>query len=234
MRLVRIEQVLGRVSIVAGWKLEDDLEYEVIDLKSGALLRECPLGAGATFLLSASSPPAAVDGVVYSAEIHAGRFPHLREGGVEGRQIGCLLAADKVATPAPFSVLRWAPLLGHPRWRRPCVPDRDEKAQDGGVPSARPGQRPLVRAGEGWAERAVYSLRPWDAVALWQTPESAMFGGELGRLGDLMGEVVEHDEKLLGVVLNERGRVRFVEEAYWSKWKRNLPNWARAEAGASA
>ena len=104
---------------------------------------------------------------------------------------------------------------------------RDEREDDHPTADTLVHGHPLVRAGDGWAERAVYSLRPWDAVAFWQTPESATFGGEMGRVGDAVGVFPAVPAHLLGVVLNERGLVRFIDADYWPKWERNLPSWAR-------
>ena len=233
MRLVRVKKVLGRVSIVAGWPVDPDLDYEVID-EDGQLVRECGLGASTSFPHLAASPPDVTEGVVYSANLHGGRRPRMCAGGVDGKAVAALLAADEIATPAPFSVLKWRPHLGYPKWRKPCVPMRDEREDDAPTADTLVHGHPLVRVGDGWAERAVYSLRPWDAVALWQTPESATFGGEMGRVGDAVGVFPDVQEQMLGVVLNERGRVRFIEAGYWAKWKQNLPPWAQAEVGTSA
>ena len=230
MRLVRVKKVLGRVSIVAGWPIVDDAEYEVID-EDGRLVRECGLGASASFPHSAASPPAVTEGVVYSANLHGGRRPRMVSGGVDGKAVGVLLAADEVAAPAPFSVLKWRPHLGYPKWRKPCVPMRDEREDDHPTADTLVHGHPLVRVESGWAERAVYSLRPWDAVALWQTPESATFGGEMGRVGDAVGAFPDVQEQMLGVVLNERGRVRFIDADYWPKWERNLPSWVQGRVG---
>lgn len=227
MRLVRLETVLGRPAIVAGWLVNQDAEWELVGA-DGELLRECAIGATGTFPFSARTPPSAVEGVVYSAQIHGGRAPHLRKGGVDGKAVGCLLAADQVATPVPFSVLKWRPLLGNPQLRTPDFPRaEDEYDLDNAVVRS----HALVRVEQGWAERAVYSLRPWDAVALWQTPESDTFGSPLGRIGDALGSFPEVPEKLLGVVVNERGRVRFIEADYWETWAGNcLPKWAESAA----
>lgn len=226
MRLVRVKRVLGRVSIVAGWPVEPDPELEVID-ERGNLVRECPLGGSLSFPHSPDRPPATVEGVVYSADIHGGKRPCMCAGGVDGKAVAVLLAADEVATPAPFSVLKWRPHLGYPKWRKPEVPAVEGELAREYRESLTVGYRPLMRVDNGWAERSVYSLRPWDAVALWQTPESQTFPSEMGRLGDLMGGIDEPEEKMLGVVLNERGRVRFIDADYWAKWERNLPSWVQ-------
>jgi hypothetical protein len=142
--------------------------------------------------------------------------------------VGVLLDAQEIATPAPFGALEWRWWGGNPRERPPAPveaegPRLDEKRCPNG--------RHFRRVEAGWAEEAVWSLRPWDAVALWQVPESDVFPpaglAMLGEVAPFGALVPSPEESLVAVAINERGRIRVMDASYWEKWAVNLPAWAR-------